>query len=49
MKGNIVYSENDNRLSATKLNLQDLPLGVYIIKITNNANNITIELKTLIN
>jgi hypothetical protein len=47
MKGNIVYSEDYNQLSVTELNLQNIPDGVYVVKVTNLINKKMIQLKML--
>lgn len=49
MKGTVVYSINKVQQPIMELDLQDLPKGVYIIKIRNQVNNKHLELKTLKN
>ncbi len=49
MRGNVVYSVNKVQQSIMELDLQGLPNGVYIIKVQNQINNRSIELKTIKN
>jgi hypothetical protein len=49
IKGKIVYSVNKIQQPIMELDLQDLPSGLYIIKIRNQVNNKVLELKTLKN